>query len=602
MKEKPKYSVGSNVAYMTGLAWKRHRSVLWICAAIALFTVAKTVTEMLIAPLILGVIESRGSLGTLLSTVGLFTLLLIVTGGGLRYFQENALFGRVGVRSDIVAALERKRATTAFSNLLETRFLEFSKQASTATSGNNQATEAIWTTLTTLAASLLGFALYLALLSNLNFWLAAITTCITVAGFFFNLRMSRWSYDHREELAKPLNGIGYASDLLCERKYAKDLRIFGMADWAKDLWEKNLRLFRSLVRQDQRHMLWGNLMDVALGLLRNGLAYFVLINMVLRREITPAEFLLYFSAVSGFTAWVAGILEQCATLRRQSLDISKVREFLDWEEPFRFDSGAPIPDAPYTFCLEDVSYRYPETETDTISHMNLTLRPGEKLAIVGLNGAGKTTLIKLLAGFLDPTQGKVTLNGVDIREFDRREYYKLFAAVFQDFSVLPATVRENITQTLDAPEEEKLWHCLEQAGLKEKIQSLPKGIETQVTRRVYEDGMEFSGGETQRLMLARVLYRGSPVLLLDEPTAALDPIAENDIYQKYNEMTAGKTALFISHRLASTRFCDRILFLEKGTIAEEGTHDSLMEKNGKYAALFAVQKKYYEEGADSHEE
>ena len=601
MKEKPKYSVGSNVAYMVSLAWKRHRSVLWVCAAIALFTVAKTLTEMLIAPLILGVIESGGSLGTLLSTVGLFTLLLIVTGGGLRYFQENAVFARISVRSDIVAALERKRATTSFSNLLDTRFLEFSKQASTATNGNNQATEAVWTTLTTLAASLLGFFVYLALLSNLNFWLAAITTLITVAGFFFNLRMSRWGYDHREELAKPLNGIGYALDLLSERKYAKDLRIFGMAGWAKDLWEKHLRLFRSLVRQDQRHMLWGNLMDVVLGLLRNGLAYFVLISMVLRGKITPAEFLLYFSAVSGFTAWVAGILEQCATLHRQSLDISKVREFLNWEEPFRFSGGTPIPGAPYTFCLEDVSYRYPEAESDTISHMNLTLRPGEKLAIVGLNGAGKTTLIKLLAGFLDPTQGKVTLNGVDIREFDRREYYKLFAAVFQDFSVLPATVRENITQTLDAPEVEKLWHCLEQAGLEEKIQSLPKGIETQVTRRVYEDGMEFSGGETQRLMLARVLYRGSPVLLLDEPTAALDPIAENDIYQKYNEMTAGKTALFISHRLASTRFCDRILFLEKGAIAEEGTHDGLMEKNGKYAALFAVQKKYYEEGADGHE-
>ena len=602
MKEKPKYSVGSNVAYMAGLAWTRHRSVLWVCAAIALFTVAKTVTEMLIAPLILGVIESGGSLGTLLSTVGLFTLLLIVTGGGLRYFQENAVFARISVRSDIVAALERKRATTSFSNLLDTRFLEFSKQASTATNGNDQATEAVWTTLTTLAASLLGFFVYLALLSNLNFWLAAITTLITVAGFFFNLRMSRWGYDHREELAKPLNGIGYASDLLSERKYAKDLRIFGMAGWAKDLWEKHLRLFRSLVRQDQRHMLWGNLMDVALGLLRNGLAYFVLISMVLRGEITPAEFLLYFSAVSGFTAWVAGILEQCATLRRQSLDISKVREFLDWQEPFRFSGGTPIPGAPYTFCLEDVSYRYPEAESDTISHMNLTVAPGEKLAIVGLNGAGKTTLIKLLAGFLDPTQGKVTLNGVDIREFDRREYYKLFAAVFRDLSVLPATVRENITQTLDAADEEKLWRCLAQAGLEDKVQSLPKGMETQVTRRVYEDGMEFSGGETQRLMLARVLYRGSPVLLLDEPTAALDPIAENDIYQKYNEMTAGKTALFISHRLASTRFCDRILFLEKGAIAEEGAHDSLMEKNGKYAALFAVQKKYYEEGAAGHEQ
>lgn len=250
---------------------------------------------------------------------------------------------------------------------------------------------------------------------------------------------------------------------------------------------------------------------------------------------------------------------------------------------------------PYELRLEGVSYRYPGAEKDTIHKLDLTVRPGENLAIVGLNGAGKTTLVKLLCGFLDPTEGRVLLNGQDIRPYNRRDYYKLFAAVFQDFSVLSATVAENVAQCRTGIDEARVWHCLDEAGLTEKVQSLPKQLETQIGREVYEDGVELSGGQTQRLMLARALYKDAPVLVLDEPTAALDPIAENDIYQKYNEMTAGKTSLFISHRLASTRFCDRILYLKDGRVAEEGTHEELLKRGGGYADLFEVQSQYYRE-------
>ncbi len=274
-------------------------------------------------------------------------------------------------------------------------------------------------------------------------------------------------------------------------------------------------------------------------------------------------------------------------------------EYLNWPEPFRFTGGTPVPakaDSGYEIRLSHVSYRYPESDKEIIHDMNLTLHPGEKVAVVGLNGAGKTTLVRLICGFLDPTEGTVTLNGMDIRSFNRPEYYDLFSAVFQDFSLMEASLAVNVAQAVHGIDEEKVQKCLSLAGLTEKVRALPKGIETPIGRMVYEDGVELSGGETQRLMLARALYKDGAILLLDEPTAALDPIAENDIYLKYNEMSQGKTSLFISHRLASTRFCDRILYMEDGIIKEEGTHEQLLAKGGGYAKLFDVQSRYYQEG------
>ena len=225
--------------------------------------------------------------------------------------------------------------------------------------------------------------------------------------------------------------------------------------------------------------------------------------------------------------------------------------------------------------------------------------PGERLAVVGLNGAGKTTLVKLLCGFYDPTEGRVLLNGEDIREFNRQEYYTLFTAVFQKFSVLEATLEENVAQTREGIDEARVRECLEKAGLTERVAALPDDLKTHIGREVFEDGVLLSGGEMQRLMLARALYKNAPILLLDEPTAALDPIAENDIYQKYAAMTVGRTSVFISHRLASTRFCDRILLIDGGVIAEQGSHEELLACGGKYAGLFEVQSKYYREEGEN---
>lgn len=594
---KPKYNLWQNTVFMLRTSRKYAKSVFPLCIVLALLSAGKSVAELLIAPAILNKIELSASLGSVVFTIAAFALVLMLLSGLRSYVDTNALFGRIAVRSQgIYLSISRKYAETSYPNLLNTDFLALGKKASAACDANSEASEAIWTTLTDLMTSCIGFIVYLALLTNLNLWLAALVAATTAVSYFASKRINEWGYLHRSEELELTKRIEYANKTATSREFAKDIRMFGLRGWLEDLWGSTMRLYSAFCAKRERKYIWANIIDIVLTFLRNGIAYAFLIGITVKNGLPASQFLLYFAALSGFAQWVVEILDKLSVMHKQSLDISTIREFLDWDEPFDLNGGERIafePNKQYEIRLDNVSFRYPKADKDTLSHINLTVHPGEKLAIVGLNGAGKTTLVKLVCGFLDPTEGRILLNGEDIRKFNRNDYYALFSAVFQEFSVLDVTVKENVAQCVDGIDETRVWQCINKAGLTEKIQSLPKGIETHLGRRVFKDGVEFSGGQTQRLMLARALYKNAPILVLDEPTAALDPIAENDIYQKYNDMTHGRTSFFISHRLASTRFCDRIIFVDGGKIAEEGTHDELLKNGGGYAYMFEVQSKYY---------
>ena len=603
MHEKPKYNLWQNSWYMVKLAWRYSKSVLAICIILAAATAGETVVQLLIAPGILQKLELRASLPQLLGAIAIFTGALILFAAAKEYFDLNKLFGRVTVRIKLIEAIAEKMAQTSYENLLDTAFLQRKERASSACDDNQSPAESIWLTWTNILANLLGFAVYLALLSSLSPLLILVVIATTAAGYFVSRKVNQFGYLHREEEAAYTAEMRYVKRTVTSRAFAKDIRIFGLKPWLMEVWQKSFRLYESFLRRREKHYFLTNLADFLLSLLRNGIAYAYLLHLTLTEGLSASTFLLYFTAASGFTQWITGILEQFTTLSKASLEISVVREFLEWPEGFQLTGGDPIPDAvdgTYELQLEHVTYRYPGAAEDTIHDLSLTLHRGEKVALVGLNGAGKTTLVKLLCGFLDPTQGTVRLNGVDIRKLNRRAYYKLFSAVFQEFSLLEATVAENVAQQVEGIDEEKVWQCLEKAGLSDAVRALPQGLKTHLGRSIYDDGTELSGGQTQRLMLSRALYRDGAVLVLDEPTAALDPITESEIYLKYSEMTQGKTSLFISHRLASTRFCDRIILLENGSIAEEGSHEALLQRGGSYAKLFSVQRRYYEEGGESH--
>lgn len=603
-KEKPKYNMWQTSAYMISLAiWEKEKKILVLGLLLTILSLAINLTGLFITPVILGAVERRVPLSALLATILSFLLLSILFNGAHTYVETNWGYGKITLRLSLISLLNNKTASTSYPNLQDDKFQKMTHKAFNSLNSNAAAGEAVWQTLFSLLENLLGFVIYLVMLSAVSPTLFAAIILLTVTGYFINKSLNGYQYRHREEIGAIDKGYWAIREYTDGIGLAKDIRLFGMGPWLKEVCSKLMDARQAFIRREQNVLIWGRLADLILAFLRNGLIYAYLIRQVLGGDLSVSLFLLYFSAASTFSSWVTGILNHLLTLHNQSLELSNIKECVEYPEPFLFEDGESLaadPDKEYELRMENVSFRYPEAEKDVLSHVNLTLRPGEKLAVVGLNGAGKTTLIKLLCGFYDPAEGRILLNGRDIRKYNRRDYYKLFSAVFQDFTLLPASVAVNVAQTDENILPEKVADCLEKAGLQEKINALPKQQDTLLNREIYEDAVMLSGGETQRLMLARALYKDAPFVILDEPTAALDPLAEADLYEKYNEMTKGRSSVYISHRLASTRFCDRIILIENGQLAEEGTHESLLAQNGKYAELFEIQSKYYKEGNGNH--
>jgi ATP-binding cassette, subfamily B, bacterial len=420
---------------------------------------------------------------------------------------------------------------------------------------------------------------------------------MSVFNYLLNLYGHHYEEKHKPEYTKLDRQIDYLFENSKSLINGKDVRIYKMETWFYQLFKSLTKKRVSWSRKMEYRYFIPSLSDNILLFVRDILAYGLLITLVLEGSIDVAIFTLYVGIIGGFSNWMNETVRCFTNLKRANLGVNDYRQYDEIEEVFNHHKGVELPTSyPLDIEFKNVSFTYPGAEQPTISNLNFKIEKGSKVALVGNNGAGKTTIVKLLTGLYYPTEGEILINGISIKDFNIKEYHQLIGAVYQDVEILAFTIAKNVAATVEQDiNYEKVHQSLALAGLKDKVDSLKEREQTHLTQQLNEAGILLSGGEMQKLMLARALYKDAPIMILDEPTAALDPIAEAELYEKYNDLTKEKTSLFISHRLSSTKFCDRILFLEKGQIIEDGNHQDLMALNRKYAEMFTIQSHYYKE-------
>ncbi|XMB73194.1 ABC transporter ATP-binding protein [Mycoplasmatota bacterium WC30] len=537
---------------------------------------------------------------TFVLIVGLIVFIYAMINYANTYFSHVLFFDKVFIRLNaFYTILSNKAMATGYENIEFDKGRDKLMKAVGAIELNRVGVELLLQYFPIFIISIAGILLYSTYIVTINFTIVLVLIGMAIMNVLLNAYARKYEKRTAAELNTYRTKLKYYQDEANKLSNAKDIRIYKLERWFYKGIKFFTKKFSSTVMKQKFRYSLANLSDSIFSIVRNLIAYTILVAMVLNGNISVAEFTFMIGIVIGFAVWLNQLSESYGRVKEASIRIDSFREYIDMDEGINTEDGKDIDEllnSKLSIEFKNVTFTYPKAEKPTISNLNLKIKAGEKIALVGINGAGKTTLVKLLTGLYNPTEGEILINGVPIDAFNRYEYYKLFGVIFQDINPLPFTIAQNISGRADEETDLELVNVvLEKAGLAKKVASLQEKEHTNLTQVIDDKGIMLSGGELQKLMLARALYKDSPVLVLDEPTAALDPLAEQELYIKYNTLTKNKTSLFISHRLASTQFCTRIIYLEDGKILETGNHKELMKKNGKYSEMFDIQSQYYKE-------
>lgn len=506
------------------------------------------------------------------------------------------IFARMRVMTERVA----KMLSMNYQTLEQPKLLDMHEKAMQATGGNNNGIEGLMRAIFQTGILLANMAAAFISVVILDWRILLVLALISFVQFlFFRHTVKRDKKETWDALAPTWRKLNYMARTTQDFDYAKDIRLFQMKNWLSGkmhgiYMDKQSKMFHS-----RDLWIYNSIFAHSMNFIGSVFVYGSLIYCVIDRDMSIGDYTLYISLAKIFAGNLNGFLNSIGHIKECSMQTDDFRSFMDLKTEEEGDF-IPIPKTDrYSFEFKNVSYKYQGAEDYALKNLNLKFGAGEKLAVVGLNGAGKTTFIKLLLRLYDAAEGEILMNGTDIRRFRREEYYSLFAPVFQNVEIFAFPMSENVSmRPPESTDKELAEKCLVKAGMAEKLGSLEKGVDTQLLKVIYEDGADLSGGEKQKLALARALYKDSPVIVLDEPTAALDALAEYELYKSFDEIIQGKSAVYISHRLSSTRFCDSIAMFKAGEMVEYGSHDELLKKGGAYAEMFEIQAQYYKDGKE----
>ena len=593
-----KHSALSNEIWLLKLVVRYEKRYPLLLGALAAAKLLLPLIATLLPAAAVAALTRGGGIGQYLAVIG--GLMVLYAGGiFLRDWLEdqNSLL-RGNFRQEAAMSMLMEKALTMDYGRLETPEGQKSLAAARNMAGNPMAggVDAMLWAVEPWVRSLLGLLIYGAAAAALDWRIIAVLAAMTAASMGLDTITRRYEERTQPERIQNFRGQNYLLEQSDKPANGKDIRLYRMEDWfissLRGIFRKRWDWMKGLNRRKMAALT----SDTLFLALRDILAYTVLVSAFLSGKTDAAGFTFSLGILTTLTAWLKEFIQITDNTLYNNIAFDSYRVFMEQDDTPPEGGGAKAAGLrrPPRVELRDVTFTYPESKAPAIDHLSLTLEPGEKIALVGLNGAGKTTLVKLLSGLCRPDSGEILINGVPAEQFSREEYFQLVGTVFQDVNLLPFTIGENLAgrEKYDAA---RVWESLDKAGLRQTVENLPQRLDTHLTQQMEKDGIDLSGGQRQRLAFARALCKDAPLLILDEPTSALDPLAEADLYHKYARETADKTSVFISHRLGSTQFCDRVVYLDGGRITEMGTHQELLERGGAYAKLFEVQSSWYKD-------
>lgn len=585
-----------NIKYIMGYAWSQDRVLFAQCGVYTILASIAPFIGIFLPKFLIDELLGQRRIEIILMTLIGFFLLSSVVNYSIAWLRCAYSPRVTKIRTDYITMISDKIMKMDFKNTEDPEVLNKIKSVMNAVMSNNTGVEGVYHTLLGLFGRLTAFVGYISIVLFLSPWILLFLIINVLISYALTMRVKKYEYSQKEKAADKDRRTFYVFDTMYDFAYGKDIRIYDLKNILIDKFKK-FRGERIDISNDvQEKQLKVKIVDVILLVIREFVVYGYLIYNVLFRGMGIGDFTMYFSTINGFGDWMKGILDDLANIKAQNMYLDDMREFLEIKSENK-EKTRDIPiDSSYEIEFKNVSFKYPKTDKYIYKNLSLKIKKGQRLAIVGINGAGKTTFVKLLCRLYEPTSGEILINGVNIKDFSKEEYYKILSVVFQEVKTFAFTVAENVSlENLEDVDREKVLHCIEKAGVGDKINSLEKGIDTSLLKILDGEGVELSGGENQKLALARALYKNGKIVILDEPTSALDAVAEYNIYKGFDELIGDKTAIYISHRLASTKFCDVIAFFENGEIVEYGTHEELLKKNGKYSDMFNIQAQYYKE-------